>query len=378
VRVFRRLRYFLEMRGSHRSMGAPVPSERPWIHPSELPGSFERAAMPPARKIGSRRFQVLVGTAASALLLAGGVFLAAPSATQPAGASVGPRIVTSLSAVPSPDGPAANSLLALVIYEGEHLGTATALVLPPGDLAVTSTPIPAGASVVGVREGEHTMPLSVVGSDPLLGVTVLRLHDSEPITPTSSLAPAVSTGGAPLTLTALAAVRGVVTPMQFEYAAAYLASAETPTTIGNSQIAMTSGTSLIGDIAGTVVLNGQGRAVAVSVPALGAHAFVSATFLELLAQRIVLGNTGDHGWLQLEGSVAPSGGTRVVAVAYRGASWGAIRPGDTIIAINSMPVRTMADIGSILYTSSAGLPVVLTVVHHGHVRNVTVTLAASP
>ncbi|HUD68908.1 MAG TPA: hypothetical protein VMQ40_01590, partial [Acidimicrobiales bacterium] len=188
--MFRRLRYFLEMRGSHRSMGAPAPAERPWVHPSELPGSFEEATMPSVRSTGSRRFQVLVGTAAAALLLTGGVFLAAPSASQPAGASVGPRIATSLSAVPSPDGPAANSLLALVIYEGQHLGTATALVLPPGDLAVTSTPIPAGSSVVGVRVGKRAVPLNVVGTDRLLGVTVLRLPSSEPITPTASLAAA--------------------------------------------------------------------------------------------------------------------------------------------------------------------------------------------
>jgi S1-C subfamily serine protease len=376
--VFRRLRYFLEMRGSHRSMGAPAPAERPWVHPSELPGSFEEAAMPPVRSTGSRRFQVLVGTAAAALLLTGGVFLAAPSASQPAGASVGPRIATSLSAVPSPDGPAANSLLALVIYEGQHLGTATALVLPPGDLAVTSTPIPAGSSVVGVRVGKRAVPLNVVGTDRLLGVTVLRLPSSEPITPTASLAAAVSTDGAPLTLTALAAVRGVVTPMQFEFAAAYLSSSEAATTVGHSQIAVTRGTSVVGDIAGTVILNGQGRAVAASVPALGATAFVPATFLELLAQRIVLGDTAGHGWLQLEGTATPTGGARVVAVTYRGAAWGAVRPGDTIVAVNSIQVRTMADIGSILYTSSPGQILVLTLVHDGHLRAVDVTLAASP
>ena len=357
-----------------------MPSERAWVHPSELPSSFDRAAMPPARTLGSRRFQVLVAAAAAALLTTGGAFLAAPSVTQPAGASVGPRVVTSLAALPAPDRPAANSLLALVIYEGQHLGTATALVLPPGDLAVTSTPIPAGSSVVGVRVGQHAMALSVVGTDRLLGVTVLRLPTTEPVTPTASLAPAVSTDGAPLTLTALAAVRGVVTPMQFEYAAAYLTANETTAVVGHSQsqIALTRGSSLIGDIAGTVVLNGQGRAVAASVPALGPSAFVPATFLELLAQRIVLGNTVGHGWLQLEGTAATAGGAHVVAVTYRGASWGAVRPGDTLVAIDSMRVRTMADIGSILYTSSPGQILVLTVVHDGQVRNVDVTLAASP
>jgi hypothetical protein len=232
---------------------------------------------------------------------------------------------------------------------------------------------------VGVRVGQHAMPLSVVGTDRLLGVTVLRLPTTEPSTPVAPLEPAVSTDGAPLTLTALAAVRGVVTPMQFEYAAAYLSSGETATSVGkHSQIVVTHGSSLIGDIAGTVVLNGQGRAVAASVPALGSRTFVPATFLELLAQRIVLGNSAGHGWLQLEGTAAPTGGAHVVAVTYRGAAWGMVHPGDTIVAINSMLVQTMADIGSILYTSSPGQLLVLTVVHDGTVRAVDVTLAASP
>jgi hypothetical protein len=204
------------------------------------------------------------------------------------------------------------------------------------------------------------------------------LPTTEPVTPTASLVAAVSTDGAPLTLTALAAVRGVVTPMQFEYAAAYLTSSQTAATVGHSEIAVTHGSSLIGDIAGTVVLNGQGRAVAASVPALGAHAFVPATFLELLAQRIVLGNTAGHGWLQLAGTAAQTGGAHIVTVTPRGAAWGKVRPGDTIVAVNSTRVRTMADIGSILYTSSPGQLIVLTLVHGGRLLDVNVTLAASP
>ena len=55
--VFRRLRYHFEMRGAGRSGSAPPPTERTWVHPSELPGSFDHAALPPARVAGSRRFK---------------------------------------------------------------------------------------------------------------------------------------------------------------------------------------------------------------------------------------------------------------------------------------------------------------------------------
>jgi PDZ domain-containing protein len=376
--VFRRLRYYFEMRGAGRSGAAPPPSQRTWVHPSELPGSFDRAVMPAPRAAGTRRFKTLVASTASALLVTGGLLLAEPTGTQPAGASTGPHVATSLAAVPAADRAAAGSMLALVIYEGQHLGTATAMVLPPGDLAVTTTPVPRGVSVMGRILGHPSMVLKVVGTDRLLGVTVLRLPTTVPVTPTAPLARAVATGGAPTALTALAAVRGTTTAAEIDYAAAYLNSTPSAATVGRSVISVTHGQSLAGVIAGTVVLDARGQAVAAQVPALSSTTFVPATFLQLLAERIVLGNATHHGWLQLVGAPTSSGQARVVAVTQGGASWGRVLPGDTIVAINSVPVRTMADVGSILFTSSPGQPLDLTVLRGGHQLVVEVVLAASP
>lgn len=347
------------------------------MHPSELPGSFENAAIPVRRPTSSRRFQIAVATTASALLATGGMLLVAPS-TEPAGATVGPHVATTVGALPAPERTAADGTLALVIYEGSHLGTATAMVVPPGDLAVTTTPIPANASVMGLRPGYPTVVLTVVGTDQRLGVTVLRLPVSVLVTPTAPLAPAVATGGAPTTLTALAAVRGSKTPVEFQYAAAYLNATPTATNVGPSLIDVTHGFSLIGVVAGSLILDGQGNAVAASVPALGSSSFVPATFLQLLAQRIVLGNTAGHGWLQLEGAATATGAAKVGSVAVHGASWGIVRPGDVLVAVNSQPVRTMADVGSLLYTTLPGQPADLTLVRDGHMLNVVVHLAASP
>ncbi|HEV3213206.1 MAG TPA: PDZ domain-containing protein [Acidimicrobiales bacterium] len=376
--MLRRLRYYFEMRAAGRAGSPPPPSQRTWVHPSELPGSFDRAVMPPPRVAGSRKFKTLVASTASALLLAGGVLLAEPTGTQLAGASTGPHVATSISALPAVDRTAAGSMLALVIYEGQHLGTATAMVLPPGDLAVTTTPVPKGVSVMGRILGHPSMSLKVVGTDHLLGVTVLQLPITVPVTPTAALAPAVTTGGAPTALTALAAVRGALTAAEFDYAAAYLSPAASAATVGHSVISVTHGRSLAGVIAGTLVLDARGQAVAAEVPALGATTFVPATFLQLLAERIVLGNATHHGWLQLVGAATSSGRAKVVAVTEGGASWRKVLPGDTILAINSVPVRTMADVGSILFTSSPGQPLDLTVLRAGHLHVAEVILAASP
>jgi hypothetical protein len=366
------------MRVTGRAGTAPPPSERTWVHPSELPGSFERAVLPAPRLAGTRRFKTLVASTASALLVTGGLLLAEPAGTQLAGASTGPNVATSIRALPPTDRAAAGAMLALVIYEDQHLGTATAMVLPPGDLAVTTTPVPRGASVMGRILGHPSMSLKVVGTDRLLGVTVLRLPISVPVTPTAPLGPAVSTGGVPTALTALAAVRGSATAAEFDYAAAYLNATPSAATVGRSVISVTHGRSLAGVIAGTLVLDARGQAVAAEVPALGNTTFVSATFLQLLAERIVLGSAAHHGWLQLVGAPTSSGQARVVAVTQGGASWGQVQPGDTIVAINSVPVRTMADVGSILFTSSPGQPLDLTVLRAGHRHVAEVVLAASP
>jgi S1-C subfamily serine protease len=320
---------------------------------------------------------VVVASAASALLTAGGVLLAV-SATAPAGATVGPHVASSIASLPASDRGAAGAMLALVIYEDQHVGTATAMVLPPGDLAVTTTPIPLGATVEGWSPGHRWMSLTIAGANRQLGVTVLRLPREVAITPTAPLAPAVETGGDPTTLTALAAIPGATSAVEFEYAPAYLSATETPAKVGSGEIATTRGESLSGVISGTIVLDGFGRAVAASVPTLGSSSYVSANFLELLSQRIVDGDASNHGWLQLVGANTPSGDALVVSVTRHGVSSGVVRSGDLIVAVDSVRVNSMADIGSFLYTSTPGERAILTLIRAGRTLEVNVRLAASP
>jgi putative serine protease PepD len=375
--VFRRIRYFLEMRSSPRHGAPPPAGERTWVHPSELPGSFDTVTLPSPRPTVARSLKVVVASGAAALLAAGGGLLAV-SATSPAGATVGPHIAMSISSLPSRDQDAASAMLALVIYEDQHVGTATAMVLPPGDLAVTTTPIPIGATVEGWSPAHTWMSLTILGVDSKLGVTVLALPRMLTVTPTAPLEPATATGGTPTSLTALAAIPGATSAVEFEYAPAYLSATETPVSVGNAEIATTRGESLAGVISGTVILDGSGHAVAASLPTLGPSTFVTANFLELLSQRIVLGDAVGHGWLQLVGADTPSGDALVVSVTPHGASWGRVRSGDLIVAVDSQRVNSMADIGTFLYTSSPGEYATLTVLRAGRTINVTIRLAASP
>ncbi len=377
--MLRRLRYGIEMRMARRRHATALPVTRTWIHPSELPGPFDHAHLPPPRPELKRRFQVAVASTASVLLATGGVLLAA-SATPPAGAASGPKIAPSIATLPAADRSAAATLLPLFIVNqwGEHTQAATAMVLPPGDLAVTTTPVPPGAMVRGRSPGHSWMLLQVLGRDGALGVTVLRMPFSLPITVTAALGPAVNTGGAPTSLTALATIQGATNPVEFEYGPAFLTASETPIAVGSTVLAFTPGRSLAGDISGALVLDGNGRAVAAEVPMMGDSSFVSATFLQTLAQRLVLGDARAHGWLQVRGASTATGLALVASVARHGASWGKVRVGDEILAVNSVAVHSMADVDTLLYTCSPGTPVTLTIVRDGSVRNVSVRLAGSP
>jgi len=377
--MFRRFRDFLETRGSHRSKAVPEPSQRPWVHPSELPGSFDYAVMPVSPRASSRRFQGTVATLASGLLVAGTLLLAAPISTPIAGATTGPHEATSVAGLPKPARTAADGLLALVILQSSHISTATAMVVAPGDVAVTTTQIPANSSIQVLREGSQSaITATPIGSDDEMGVTVLRLNETLPITPIDELRPAVETGGAPTSLTALAAVRGSVSKVVFEYATAVLSATESSRRVGNSIIAVTPGQSAVGSVAGGIVLDGSGAAVAIGVPALGEGAYVSTTFMSLLAQRVVLGDANGHGWLQIKGVSLPGGGVRIVSVPKGSTSSSALLAGEEILALNGTTIGSMEDLGSALYTASPGQLVTVTVARDSKVSNPDVTLAASP
>lgn len=379
--MFRRLRYGWELRAARRRRGTALPADRAWVHPAELPGRFEHAQLPPPHPVLARRFQVVVAAAASSMLAAGGVLLAV-SASAPAGATQGPKVAPTIASLPPSDRTTAAALLPLALnlreYQRERSSPATALVLPPGNLAVTTAYIPPGASVDGLLDGSRWVALAVVGRDAGVGVTVLRLPVMLPVTPVAPIEPAVTTVGGPTSLTALATVFGATTAVAYEYGPASLESTAAPAIIGDSEIAVTQGRSVTGTIPGAVVLNARGEAVATSVPRFGPNDFVPAAFLQLLAERLVLGDPSGHGWLQLRGADTPSGIAFVDAVQAHGASWGKVRPGDELLGVNSVAVHSMTDVDTMLYTISPGALVSLTLLRHGQVLQVGVRLAASP
>ncbi len=87
-----------------------------------------------------------------------------------------------------------------------------------------------------------------------------------------------------------------------------------------------------------------------------------------------------HGWLGMMGTDAPNdGGAKVESVEAHGPSANRLAPGDVIVAVNDMPVRTMAELRARLYVLSPGTAIALSVQGaSGAPSAVGVTLSASP
>jgi S1-C subfamily serine protease len=86
-----------------------------------------------------------------------------------------------------------------------------------------------------------------------------------------------------------------------------------------------------------------------------------------------------HGWLGISGTDAPSGGGALVdSVDPKGPSAGRVLTGLVIVGVDSLPVRTMAELRARLYVLDPGQPVTLSVQQASGAKQVVdVTLAGS-
>jgi len=85
-----------------------------------------------------------------------------------------------------------------------------------------------------------------------------------------------------------------------------------------------------------------------------------------------------HGWIGVKGTdVANGAGAKVVTVQASGPAAGRLLSGQVILAVNSQPVRTMAELRARLYVLSPGTPVSVLVQGPSGPHVVSVTLSAS-
>ncbi len=106
-----------------------------------------------------------------------------------------------------------------------------------------------------------------------------------------------------------------------------------------------------------------------------------------LPTQLVLGVADDlrstgrvvHGWLGVEGVTASgSSGVQVAALMAGSPAAGLLHPGDVVMALGSVPLRSMADLRARLYVMAPKSKVGLSVLDGTTTHVVDVTLGASP
>jgi S1-C subfamily serine protease len=124
-----------------------------------------------------------------------------------------------------------------------------------------------------------------------------------------------------------------------------------------------------GDVLGILCPHAQGSAAS----------FLPTQLVVGVADDLRSGNKVVHGWLGVEGTDQPGNtGAKVVQVqANSPAAHGGLQAGQVIVAVNSLPVRTMAELRSRLYVLAPGASVALAIQGATGTKVVNLTLGDS-
>jgi S1-C subfamily serine protease len=135
---------------------------------------------------------------------------------------------------------------------------------------------------------------------------------------------------------------------------------------------------------GDPLLNKDGAVIGILYQAGTPSTSTSSTFLPT---QLVLGVADDlrstgkvsHGWLGVQGTTAPgSGGAEVAQLMTGSPAAGVLQPGDVVVALGGVPIRSMADLRGRLYVLASKSTIELSVLEGATTHVVDVTLGASP
>jgi len=374
------------------------PSDRLWRHPSETAhfrsGARARvSSVPFSRPEKHRRghLMIVVGAAATMAAVAWVVILlspasAKPSAVQTSASDASDAPMTTLAAhqraVPAVVQAAGESMVQLRAdtSHGEVLLAAVA-VAEGGLVATTADALDGLRSISMVGPGGHLLRASVVAIDHDSDLALVNVPDDVPVAPfdpDNSLAP----GSADFTLT-MAGSSGGPPTLQSQPGTVAAVGRAIATGPADGMPSIVSSAPGVVEQSGDPLLNAAGGVVGILYGGSASGA-APATFLP---SELVLGVADDlrstdrvaHGWLGVKGSnAAGAGGATVVSISAGSPAAGRLNPGEVIVGVDAMPVRTMAELRGSLYVLAPNASVALTVLQGTATRIVDLSLSGSP
>jgi S1-C subfamily serine protease len=332
------------------------------------------------------RATVLIGAAATLAAVAWAIVLLSPPSDHtgfaPASDSASEVPVTTLAlrggTVPTSAQAASHSMVQLRAVTDHGVVSLVGVAVAEGGLVATTANGLSGLRSISMIDGEgRRFKAAVVGVDAASDIALVSVPVDVPVAPFADDA-ALSTGSADMSLsvapptaatTTLHSDAGTVTGIDTEIVGGW----------ARGMPVITSSPTAINQEPGDPLLDQEGAVIGIL--------YSSGSSASYLPTQLVLGVTDDlrstgrviHGWLGVEGSTASgSSGARVAALMAGSPANGLLHPGDVVVALGSMPIRSMADLRARLYVMAPKTTVGLSVVAGTSTHVVDVTLGASP
>jgi putative serine protease PepD len=369
------------------------PDDRLWRHPSEVAGPGHAADVPflvnpPPHHNYRSAVMVLVGVGAVMAVVAWVIVLLSPasehpleSATQDTAAS-GPltTLAGAQNALPAAAAAAGRSIVELEATTSHGTVLLVGVAVAEGGLVATTADLLAGLehlAMVGPDGKLHAA--SVVATDKTSDVALVNVPLDLPVAPFADDS-SLQSGTPDLALTfvpaggravALHGMPGAVTDV----------GAAIATGPAATMPCITSSPSTTTVMAGEPLLDTAGSVLGILYdpnPGTAPVTFLPSKLVVGVADDLRSQNRVVHGWLGVEGTDAPNGGgAKVAAVQSGGPASGRLQVGQLIVAMNSTPVRSMAELRALLYVLPPGSAITLSVQEPGGPKVVDVTLGRS-
>ena len=362
------------------------PEDRLWRHPSELAARATRVAAPRPLLTRHPRATLLIGAAATLAAVAWAIVLFAPSSDQaglsPANESASEVPVTTLAvrspAVPTAAQAAGRSMVQLRADTSHGVVSLVGVAVAEGGLVATTADALSGLRSISMITGDgRSFRASLVGVDNASDVALVSVPDDVPVAPFADDA-ALSAGNTVMTLNVESPAAGTVT---LQCGDGTVTGIDTAIDGGwaKGMPGITSATTAVNQQPGDPLLNQEGAVIGILY-----SAGPTATYLPT---QLVLGVADDlrstgrvvHGWLGVEGATASgSNGVEVAALMAGSPAAGLLHPGDVVMALGPVPLRSMADLRGRLYVMPPKSTIGLSVLDGTSTRIVDVTLGAAP
>jgi S1-C subfamily serine protease len=368
------------------------PDDRLWRHPSEVAGSGPARDVPfllnpPPRRNYRSAVMVLVGVGAVMAAVAWVIVLLSPASEHPLDsatqdtAATGP--LTTLAgvqnALPAAAMATGHSIVELQATTTHGTVLLVGVAVAEGGLVTTTADLLSGLRRIDMIGAAGKLePASVVATDKTSDVALVSVPEDLPVA-TFADDTGLDSGTADLALSFVPAGGHTIA---LHCTPGTVSDVGTAITGGpaSTMPSITSSPATPSLIAGEPLLNAQGAVLGILYdPEPGASAtFLPSDLVVGVADDLRSQNRVVHGWLGVQGTDAPDGGgAKVAEVQSGGPASGVLQVGQLIVAVDSTPVRTMAELRARLYVLPPGTPITLSVQQPAGTKVVDITLGTS-